>query len=74
MLDDIFDLFSDLLGGTGGSRLPGAGQQRPTVQNRVSDRPLPKAHRHQTKLAARRDRRGGEDPWDWKEEKPPWEF
>ncbi|HIY74445.1 MAG TPA: hypothetical protein H9826_10850 [Candidatus Intestinimonas merdavium] len=25
------------------------------------------------KLTARREKRYGEDPWEWKEEKPPWE-
>ncbi|MCI7472417.1 MAG: hypothetical protein MSB10_01915 [Clostridiales bacterium] len=81
MLDDIFDLVSDLIGETNinqltGRRLPGAAQQRKAAKHNkpVSDRPLPRTSPEQTKLTVSRDRRGGEDPWDWKEAKPPWEF
>ncbi len=73
MLDDIFDVFSDLMGGNNVNRLTGQRGKR-TGRSAASDRPLPKRQKQQTKLTARRDRRGGEDPWDWKEEKPPWEF
>ena len=77
MLDGIFDLFSDLVGER--TVNPLTGQRIPV--DRARKRPVSKGtgsrtqtSKHQNKLTARRDRRGGEDPWDWKEEKPPWEF
>lgn len=77
MLDDLFDVVSDLLGESKATTLAGAFPQMPRSKQkyqRVTDRPVPKAVSKTPKLTARRDRRGGEDPWDWKEEKPPWEF
>lgn len=80
MLDNIFDLVSDLIGENNvnqltGKRLPGGNREwKPAKQRLATSRPAPRASAEQTKLTARRDRRGGEDPWDWKEEKPPWEF
>ena len=77
MLDDIFDLVSDLLGENKVNTLAGAVPRTPSLsqkKKRVADRPTQKAVHKTPKLTARRDRRGGEDPWDWKEEKPPWEF
>lgn len=87
MLDDLFGMVSDLLGeGDGptiGQRLPGGGRRQepyprktPPAKRTQPDRG-PKARPaagQPPKLTARRNRRGGEDPWDWKEEKPPWEF
>lgn len=77
MLDDIFDLVSDLLGENKVNTLAGAVSRTPSPnqrKKRVGDRPTQKAVPKTPKLTARRDRRGGEDPWDWKEEKPPWEY
>lgn len=80
MLDDILDLFSDLVGEDTvnqltGRRLPAQTPVRKTPKQKTATvRPAPTASDGQNKLTARRDRRGGEDPWDWKEEKPPWEF
>lgn len=79
MLDDIFDLFSDLVGESTvnpltGQRVPVNRARKSPGSRGTGSRPQPKPHKHQNKLTARRDRRGGEDPWDWKEEKPPWEF
>ena len=87
MLDDLLDLAADLVGDaaaeflsdntkkqrekasakfadrTRGRSQTGKGKTvRPTVQNRTEG-----------KLTARREKQYGEDPWDWKEEKPPWE-
>ncbi|MBM6925187.1 hypothetical protein [Pseudoflavonifractor phocaeensis] len=79
MLDDIFRQIRQELEGAVPNRLAGAGTTTPWRGNKkqqkrkVNDRPLPKATQPGTKLTARRDRRG-EDPWDWVEEKPPWEF
>lgn len=78
MLNEIFDRVYQELGSirndlTRGERL-GVGKVWTPSRKPRPDRPLPKAEKQQTKLSARRDRRGGEDPWDWKEEKPPWEF
>lgn len=77
MLDDIFDLVSDLLGENKVNTLAGTISRTPSPnqkKKRSGDRPTQKAVSKTPKLTARRDRRGGEDPWDWKEEKPPWEF
>ena len=78
MLNEIFDRVYQELGSIGneltrGERL-GVGKVWTPGRNTRSSVPQPKAEKQQTKLSARRDRRGGEDPWDWKEEKPPWEF
>ncbi|MBM6663883.1 hypothetical protein [Flavonifractor plautii] len=78
MLNEIFDRVYQELGSIGneltrGERL-GVGKVWTPGQKPRADHPQPKAEKQQTKLSARRDRRGGEDPWDWKEEKPPWEF
>ena len=78
MFNEIFDRVYQELGSIGseltqGQRLGSNKAWTPGRKPRA-DRPLPKAQKQQTKLTARRDRRGGEDPWDWKEEKPPWEF
>ena len=77
MLDDIFDLVSDLLGENTVNTLAGAVPKTPLSnqkKKRVQDRPTQKTAHKTPKLTARRGRRGGEDPWDWTEEKPPWEF
>ena len=89
MLDDLFNLVTALLGEETGPQR-GAGQRLPDGARRQEPyrQKTPPAGRSQPdrrskacpaaeqppKLAARRNRRGGEDPWDWKEEKPPWEF
>lgn len=77
MLDDIFDLVSDLLGENKVNTLAGAVPRTPSHKQKkpqAGSRPAHTAAHKTPKLTARRDRRGGEDPWDWKEEKPPWEF
>lgn len=80
MLDDIFDLFSDLVGETNVHRLTGqkspvrTPDRKPSKPRTSASRTTPTTPVGQNKLTASRDRRGGEDPWDWKEKKPPWEF
>ena len=64
MLDNIFDLVSDLIGEDNvnqltGKRLPGGNQmRRPVKQRPATSRPASRTSAGQTKLTARRDRRG----------------
>lgn len=72
MLDDLMDLL-DLTGEVVPSLFNAAGRQK-----RQKKRPAAASNRLVTqptgKLTARRTKHQGEDPWDWKEEKPPWEL
>ncbi len=77
MLEDLMDAVSGLLSGAKADTLAGAISKTPLSKQkhqRKTNRPVPKTVSQTPKLTARRDRRGGEDPWDWKEEKPPWEY
>ncbi len=85
MLDDILDLAADLVGdtaaellGSGGTRRKGS-RPAPQGTRRQPQAARPQAAKAQArpvkterKTTAKRQKRG-EDPWDWKEEKPPWE-
>lgn len=86
MLDDLLELAADLVGDSAAkflsdstrkrrenaaARYAGRKQSRPQTQPRKTARP-PQPNRTVGKVTARREKRG-EDPWDWKEEKPPWE-
>ena len=86
MLDDLLELAADLVGDSAAeflsdstrkrrenatARYAGRKQSRPQAQPRKTARP-PQPNRTVGKVTARREKRG-EDPWDWKEEKPPWE-
>ncbi len=79
MLDDLLDLAVDLLGEavtaqwrTGKPAAKGSGKSRTTPANPyLSTDYKPSASK---KVSARRSKKGGEDPWDWDEKKPPWEF
>ena len=87
MLDDLLDLAADLVGdtaaeflsdstrkrrGNAAAKYVGRKQNRPqAAEPRKATRP---AHQNHTvgKTTAKREKRG-EDPWDWKEARPPWE-
>ena len=87
MLDDLLDLAADLVGDTAAeflgdntrkrrekaaSKFADRGRGRPQTGKDKAARPTFQ-NRTEGKLTARREKRYGEDPWDWKEEKPPWE-
>ena len=87
MLDDLLDLAADLVGDTAAEFLSDNNRKRrgnaaAKYVSRERGRPaqpVPKAaarsvrqNRTVGKTTAKREKRG-EDPWDWKEERPPWE-
>ena len=87
MLDDLLELAADLVGDTAAefmsdntrkrrenaaAKYAGRERGRPAQPARKAA-PKP-SHQNRTvgKTTAKREKRG-EDPWDWKEERPPWE-
>ena len=87
MLDDLLELAADLVGDTAAEFMSDSNQKRrgnaaAKYAGRERGRPAQPARKaapkpsHQNRTAgkttAKREKRG-EDPWDWKEEKPPWE-
>ena len=87
MLDDLLELAADLVGDTAAEFMSDSTRKRRAnaaakYAGRERGRPAQPARKaapkpsHQNRTAgkttARREKRG-EDPWDWKEEKPPWE-
>ena len=87
MLDDLLDLAADLVGDTAAEFMSDSTRKRrgnaaAKYASRERGRPAQPArkaapkpsHQNRTvgKTTARREKRG-EDPWDWKEERPPWE-
>lgn len=84
MLDDLLELAADLVGDTavelvksstgkrrGRSGSAGRKQVQPQTGPWKTAR-TPQLNRTVGKTTARREKRG-EDPWDWKEKRPPWE-
>ncbi|WP_297210562.1 hypothetical protein [uncultured Flavonifractor sp.] len=71
MLDDLLDLL-DLTGEAAPSLFNAAGKQM--RKKRPAGDPGRPVIQTKGKLTARRTKHQGEDPWDWKEEKPPWEL
>ena len=80
MLDNIFDLVSDLIGEDNvnqltGKRLPGGNQmRRPVKQRPATSRPASRTSAGQTKLTARRDRREEKIPGTGKRRSRPGSF
>ena len=87
MLDDLLELAADLVGDSAAEFLSDntrkrRGEAAPQKAGRGGGPPPPPArkaapkpsHQNRTvgKTTAKREKRG-EDPWDWKEERPPWE-
>lgn len=87
MLDDLLDLAADLVGDTAAEFLSDSTRKRrgnaaAKYASRERGRPAQPAqkaaarpaHQNRTvgKTTAKREKRG-EDPWDWKEARPPWE-
>lgn len=84
MLDDLLELAADLVGDSAAEFLSDSTQKRrgnaaAKYVSRERGRPAQPVQkatvRHNRtvgKTTAKREKRG-EDPWDWKEERPPWE-
>ena len=87
MLDDLLELAADLVGDSAAEFLSDSTRKRrenaaAKYAGRERGRPAQPArkaapkpsHQNRTggKTTAKREKRG-EDPWDWKEERPPWE-
>ena len=87
MLDDLLELAADLVGDSAAEFLSDSTRKRrenaaAKYAGRERGRPAQPARKaapkpsHQNRMVgkttAKREKRG-EDPWDWKEERPPWE-
>ena len=74
MLDDLLELGLDLAGEGAGALL---GRPKHGKKGRNARRPAPKTGQDRPavpggKVTAQR-KKCGEDPWEWKEKRPPWE-
>ena len=87
MLDDLLELAADLVGDSAAeflsdstrkrrenaaAKYAGRERGRPAQPARKAAPKPSRQNRTVGKTTAKREKRG-EDPWDWKEERPPWE-